>query len=207
LAASALILACAAAAVVARGGDRDGDSVRILRVGSAVRGGVVLEPPAQRPATAPVLAEPRGAAPTPSPATEFSGARKSEPSPESGAPAGAAEGLPGGSRVLWATHYGGGSAWGDAINYNGGVLGCGLYGDEDGDNLYSSWDPTIAAVGYGSPWGCGSELLVCGPAGCQAVIVQDACPGCGADVIDLSEAAHERVCGAGTCEVTVEVPP
>jgi expansin (peptidoglycan-binding protein) len=88
-------------------------------------------------------------------------------------------------------------------NYNGGWLGCGLYRDENGDNLYDSGDPTIAATGYGSAWGCGDELLLCGPVGCQGVIVVDVCPGCGAGVIDLSETAHQRVCGVGTCEVMV----
>jgi expansin (peptidoglycan-binding protein) len=108
---------------------------------------------------------------------------------------------------MLATHYGGGPAWRDATDYNEGWLGCGLYADEDGDNRYSSWDPTIAATGYSSPWGCGDRLVLCGPAGCQAVIVQDTCPGCGPGVIDLSELAHQRVCGAGTCEVTAEVLP
>jgi hypothetical protein len=35
---------------------------------------------------------------------------------------------------------------------------------------------------------------------------QDACPGCGANVLDLSEAGNELVCGIPphTCRVTIE---
>jgi len=49
--------------------------------------------------------------------------------------------------------------------------------------------------------------MLCGPVGCQGVIVQDQCPGCGAYTIDLSELAHQRVCGVGTCEVTAQELP
>ena len=49
--------------------------------------------------------------------------------------------------------------------------------------------------------------MLCGPAGCQGVIVQDVCPGCSVNVIDLSELAHQRACGYGTCEGTAEVLP
>ena len=49
--------------------------------------------------------------------------------------------------------------------------------------------------------------MLCGPVGCQGVIVQDQCPGCSPSVIDLSEQAHRNVCGVGTCEATAEVIP
>jgi len=46
------------------------------------------------------------------------------------------------------------------------------------------------------------------PLPCVDVVRVDSCPGCnsgdGWTVIDLSEAAHEIVCGVGTCEVTIE---
>jgi hypothetical protein len=42
---------------------------------------------------------------------------------------------------------------------------------------------------------------------CIMVVRQDSCPGCDSDLIDLSEAGFERVCGdlsRGVCEVRVE---
>jgi hypothetical protein len=99
----------------------------------------------------------------------------------------------------YATHYGGGPAWGDAIDYNGLPLGCG--------GIYRSEDPTIAAVGPAryAQWPCGTQLEICGPVGCAVVERQDSCPGCGPNVIDLSESAHQLVCGAGTCEISFKV--
>jgi hypothetical protein len=99
-----------------------------------------------------------------------------------------------------ATHYG--------ESYNGQPLGCGP-GFGSRDALYHSDDPVIAAV---SParyreWPCGTRLQLCGPAGCAIVIRVDACPGCYANLIDLSEAANRLVCGVPehTCRVTIEV--
>lgn len=98
----------------------------------------------------------------------------------------------------FATHYGGGPAWGDVANYNGQTLGCG--------GIYRSEDPTIVAVSpyRAGEWPCGTQLYVCGPVGCVTVTRQDACPGCSANVLDLSESAHQLVCGVGTCRVTIE---
>lgn len=93
----------------------------------------------------------------------------------------------------FATHYG--------ESYNGQPLGCGT-GDYRSDN------PEIAAVSPAryAEWPCGTRLRVCGPAGCAVVTRHDACPGCGPNVIDLSESANRLVCGVPehTCEVTIE---
>jgi hypothetical protein len=93
----------------------------------------------------------------------------------------------------WVTHYG--------ESYQGGVLGCGT-------GYYESNNPEIVAVGpshYGD-WPCGTLLRVCGPASCITATRHDACPGCVANVLDLSEAGNELVCGrpAHTCRVTVQ---
>ena len=51
-------------------------------------------------------------------------------------------------------------------------------------------------------------LALCGTllAGCVVVERQDACPGCGPNVLDLSEAGNELICGAPphTCRVTMQ---
>lgn len=94
----------------------------------------------------------------------------------------------------WATHYG--------ESFNGGVLGC-------GSGHYDSNDLSIVAVGPSryDEWPCGTRLRVCGPAGCITVTRQDACPGCSENVIDLSEAGNEMVCGVPphTCRATIQV--
>lgn len=89
------------------------------------------------------------------------------------------------------THYG--------YEYNGRQMGCG--------GMYSSSDTSIVAVSpirY-SQWPCGTVLQVTGPAGSIQVVRQDSCPGCHANMIDLSEAGIIAVCGSlGTCRVEVE---
>ena len=94
----------------------------------------------------------------------------------------------------WATNYG--------RSYNGRPLGCSGFGN------YSADGDWIAAVGpdrYDS-WPCGTTLRLSGPAGTALVVRADACPGCMANVIDLSEAANELVCGppAHTCQVVIQ---
>ena len=92
-----------------------------------------------------------------------------------------------------ATHYG--------EAYNGRGMGCG--------GTYWSDDASIVAVGPGrySAWPCGTVLLVRGPAGEILVRRQDSCPGCGHNVIDLSERGSELVCGAPahTCAVEIQM--
>jgi hypothetical protein len=102
--------------------------------------------------------------------------------------------LPVGPQIRgWATHYG--------ESFTGGVLACGT-------GYYHPSNATILAVGPSrdADWPCGTLLRVCGPAGCAVVERQDACPGCGANVLDLSEAGNELVCGIPphTCRVTIE---
>jgi hypothetical protein len=90
------------------------------------------------------------------------------------------------------THYG--------IDYNGLTLGC-------GNGYYTSENETIVAVGpeRHSEWPCGTPLQICGPYGCISASRQDACPGCSANVLDLSEAGIDRVCGdnASVCNAQV----
>jgi hypothetical protein len=98
-----------------------------------------------------------------------------------------------------ATHYG--------ESYNGQPLGCA------GAGLYSSNNPNIAAVSPAryQEWPCGTKLRLCGPGGCAVVTRVDSCPGCYANLIDLSESANMLVCATErypyphTCSVTIEV--
>lgn len=93
----------------------------------------------------------------------------------------------------WITHYG--------ESYAGGPLGCGV-------GIYDPADPTIVAVGPArySDWPCGTRFRISGPAGSIIGVRVDACPGCGANHLDVSEAAAAAICGyVGNCEVTIEV--
>jgi len=91
------------------------------------------------------------------------------------------------------THYG--------VQYNGRPLGCGT-------GHYASDNPSIAAVGPSRyrEWPCGTLIRVCGPTDCVDTVRQDACPGCGPNHIDLSEAGIAVVCGEGAslCRVQVQ---
>jgi hypothetical protein len=99
------------------------------------------------------------------------------------------------------THYGIGYETGDSCGHPGTPchLGCGT-----GD--YSSGDVSIVAVAPArySAWPCGQLLRVCGVSGCIDAVRQDACSGCDANQLDLSEAGIAQV-GAG--DVTIEVMP
>lgn len=94
--------------------------------------------------------------------------------------------------AAYVTHYG--------ESYNGQNMGC--------DGVYWSWDPYILAVSPSrySEWPCGTVLEITGPGGTLVVARTDSCPGCGPNLLDLSEAGSERVCGfVGNCPVTVRV--
>ncbi len=145
--------------------------------------------PATATATEPVATvTPEKAPPTRTPAPPPT--RTPEPVTQShSAPVAAAGALISGH----ATSYG--------ASYNGHSMGCG--------GVYSSSDITIMAV---SParyreWPCGTQVQVCGPAGCIVVTRQDACPGCYANLVDLSEAGNAAVCGSPphTCRVTLQL--
>ena len=92
-----------------------------------------------------------------------------------------------------ATHYG--------AQFNGRPLGCGT-------GFYSSSNAAIVAVGPSRyrEWLCGTQLSICGTAGCIVGVRHDACPGCGPYLVDLSEAGIALVCGAGagTCRVQIQ---
>jgi hypothetical protein len=89
------------------------------------------------------------------------------------------------------THYG--------VQYNGRSLGCGT-------GYYTSSNVEIAAVGPARyrDWPCGTAFMVCGPGGCVRVVRHDACPGCSANQLDLSEAGLAAVCGPGSGRCSVE---
>jgi hypothetical protein len=92
-----------------------------------------------------------------------------------------------------ATHYG--------VAYNGRTLSCGT-------GYYTSDNLTILAIGPSRhyEWPCGTYLQVCGPLDCNLVVRHDSCPGCGRNLIDLSEAGLDYVCGynTSTCRVTIQ---
>jgi hypothetical protein len=99
------------------------------------------------------------------------------------------------------THYG--------VSYNGSPMGC--YGYP-----YTSENTTIIAVGpvQDDVWPCGTQLRVCGPAGCIVGMRQDSCPGCTSYGLDLSESGINLVCGdqahvcrVGIEQVLIEYPP
>jgi hypothetical protein len=107
----------------------------------------------------------------------------------------------------FATHYCNPQVDGSCIdsggrNYEGRRMGC-------SGAPYRSADASIVAVGPERyrEWPCGTALRVSGPAGSIVVVRQDACPGCSANHVDLSEAGIETVCGlgAGRCAVLIEV--
>lgn len=94
----------------------------------------------------------------------------------------------------WSTHYG--------EAYNGRPLGCGT-----GD--YASDNAAIVAVAYparDADWSCGTVFEVCGPGGCLLATRHDACPGCGPNHLDLSEAGSLAVCGqVASCAIRFRV--
>ncbi len=94
----------------------------------------------------------------------------------------------------WATHYG--------VSYQD---GCSVMVPA----TTRPTNPDIVAVGPSryEEWPCGTKLRVCGPAGCLTATRHDACPGCSAKVLDLSEGGKELVCGIPphTCRVTIQV--
>lgn len=105
------------------------------------------------------------------------------------------------SRVMdgKSTHYG--------ESYEGGWLGCGLFRNEAGDNLYHTGDATIVAT-RDFDYRCGQRFRITGPAGTITAFRQDSCPGCaGPWHLDLSEAGNASVCGypPRTCNITIEV--
>jgi hypothetical protein len=73
---------------------------------------------------------------------------------------------------------------------------------------YTARDPSIVAVSLArlGEWQCGSHLDICGPAGCIAGTMQDTCPGCAGNHLDLSDAGMALVCGplVDICNVRVQ---
>lgn len=104
-----------------------------------------------------------------------------------------------------ATHYGHGYETGESCGHPGTPcdLGC-------GSGTYSSSNTSIVAV---SPtryadWPCGTVFEVCGVSGCIFGTRHDACPGCAANHLDLSEAGITAVCGQlGTCTIRFRIIP
>jgi hypothetical protein len=72
--------------------------------------------------------------------------------------------------------------------------------------VYSRLDPTYLAVGPANylRWPCGTSLTVHGPSGSIRATVQDRCPGCSGNHVDLGEAASQIVCGRpSSCRVSI----
>lgn len=90
-----------------------------------------------------------------------------------------------------ATHYG--------PSYQSQPMGCG--------GRYDTANPVIVAVSPAryAMWPCGTEFEIAGPGGTVRAIRTDACPGCSANMVDLSEAGSSAVCGGlpHTCSVTI----
>ncbi len=88
-----------------------------------------------------------------------------------------------------------------ADSLEGGSMACG--GAFDQDNEF------VIAVGYeyDKAWPCGTQLEVCGPAGCTLGVRTDTCPGCPGGDIDMSRAGLDAVCGNQTgCAVVIRKP-
>lgn len=100
---------------------------------------------------------------------------------------------PAAAQDFTATHYG--------ESYNGRGMGCG--------GTYWSSEPNILAVGPSRyrEWPCGTQIEITGPGGTLVVTRTDSCPGCGPNLLDLSEAGNSIVCGGRphTCRVSIQV--
>ena len=89
-----------------------------------------------------------------------------------------------------------------ADSLEGNTMACG--GVFDQDNAY------IVAIGlqYDERWPCGTQLEICGTAGCITGVRTDTCPGCPGADIDMSRAGVEAVCGnQGGCGVVIRKAP
>ena len=74
--------------------------------------------------------------------------------------------------------------------------------------IYASDNPSIVAVGpsRNGEFPCGTFVQICGAIGCLVGQRVDSCPGCSANLVDLSEAGIAQACGVNTstCEVTMQ---
>lgn len=98
---------------------------------------------------------------------------------------------PDGTKTAYVTRY--------ADSLEGNAMACGGTFDQD--------IQFVVAVGYeyDVAWPCGTQLEICGPAGCLNGVRTDTCPGCPGADLDLSRAGLDAVCGNQTgCAVTVK---
>jgi hypothetical protein len=85
-----------------------------------------------------------------------------------------------------------------ADSLEGNTMACG--------GQFDQGNPFIVAVGleYDVAWPCGTELEICGSAGCTTGVRTDTCWGCTGAHIDMTRAGVDAVCGnqAG-CDVVI----
>lgn len=85
-----------------------------------------------------------------------------------------------------------------ADSLEGNTMACG--------GVFDQTNTFVVAVGYAydTAWKCGTQLEVCGPAGCINGVRTDTCPGCAGAHIDLSRAGLNAVCGNQSgCNVVI----
>jgi hypothetical protein len=77
-------------------------------------------------------------------------------------------------------------------------MACG--GVFDQDNAFV----VAVSLQYDQTWPCGTQLEICGSAGCIIGVRTDTCPGCPGGDIDMSRAGLQAVCGNQTgCSVVI----
>jgi outer membrane biosynthesis protein TonB len=97
---------------------------------------------------------------------------------------------PDGAVTGYATRY--------ADSLEGLTMACGGAFDQDNEFIVA------VSLQYDKAWPCGTQLEICGSAGCIIGVRTDTCPGCPGGDIDMSRAGLQAVCGNQTgCSVVI----